>query len=145
LTGRERAGIINHMVNSPDALSKTFAALSDPTRRAILERLARGESPVSKLAAPHRMSAPAVSKHLRVLESARLIRRSRVGREHLIRIDPAPLRKARDWMSLYADAWQRQFEALERFLEETASLPAEEKQQAPTQKKRPSAKRKEKS
>jgi DNA-binding transcriptional ArsR family regulator len=109
------------MVNSRDSLSKTFSALSDPTRRGILERLSRGETRVTKLAEPYRMSLPAISKHLRVLEQACLIRRSRVGREHRIRIDPKPLERARDWIAIYADAWRHQFEALERYLQDTAA------------------------
>ncbi len=104
------------MVNQSAALTRTFSALSDPTRRGILERLSRGESRVAVLAEPYRISAPAISKHLRVLEGARLIRRSRVGREHRIRIDPAPLSAAKDWISRYAEAWTRQFESLDRYL-----------------------------
>jgi DNA-binding transcriptional ArsR family regulator len=108
------------MVNRPDALSTTFAALADPTRRGILEQLAAGETRVTRLAEPYRLSLPAVSKHLRVLERARLIRRARVGREHRIRIDPTPLDAARNWMALYADAWRHQLESLARFLQATA-------------------------
>ncbi len=104
------------MVNN-ESLDRTFAALADPTRRGILEQLSRGETRVTELARPYRMSLPAVSKHLRVLEKAGLILRARHGREHRIRVDPQPIRRARDWISFYADAWQQQFDALDEYLQ----------------------------
>lgn len=106
------------MVNQSRALDATFHALADPTRRGILEQLSRGQTRVTDLARPYRISLPAVSKHLRVLEDAGLVIRSRVGREHRIRIDPQPIQRARDWISLYADVWQEQFDALDAYLKE---------------------------
>lgn len=105
------------MVKRSDALNATFGALSDPTRRGILEQLARGQTRVTDLAHPYRMSLPAVSKHLKVLENAGLIQRTRTGREHHIRIDPKPIQEARDWIALYAEVWQAQFDALDEYLE----------------------------
>lgn len=104
------------MVNS-QSLDQTFAALADPTRRGILEQLSRGETRVTELAKPYQMSLPAVSKHLRVLEKAGLILRARHGREHRIRVDPKPIRQARDWISFYAEVWQQQFDVLDEYLQ----------------------------
>ena len=105
------------MVNRSSArLDATFGALADPTRRGILEELSAGRRRVTDLARPYAMSLPAVSKHLRVLEEAGLIRRERAGREHLISVDPTPIRAARDWISLHADVWQQQFDKLDAFL-----------------------------
>lgn len=107
--------MFNQMVNHGD-LDGTFGALAHETRRAILEQLSRGRSCVTELAEPHDMSLPAISKHLRVLEDAGLIVRSRVGREHRIAIQPEPLAAARDWMGLYARVWERQFDRLDALL-----------------------------
>ena len=101
------------------ALNLTFGALSDATRRGILAQLAEGQTRVTDLARPYDISLPAISKHLRVLESAGLISRTRRGREHRIRIDPRPIRRAQDWISLYADVWEHQFDALDAFLQRT--------------------------
>lgn len=106
------------MVKRRSPLDATFAALSDPTRRGILEQLSRGQTNVTDLARPYRMSLPAISKHLRVLERAGLIVRSRQGREHRLRVDPKPIRRARDWIALYAEFWEQQFDALDQYLEE---------------------------
>lgn len=106
------------MVNKGEPLDATFSALADPTRRGILEQLAKGQTRVTDLAKPYSMSLPAISKHLRVLEKAGLIRRSRVGREHRIRVDPKPIQAARDWIQFYATHWQQQFDALDAFLAE---------------------------
>ena len=106
------------MVKLSSPLDATFAALADPTRRGILEQLSRGQTKVTDLAKPYDMSLPAVSKHLKILERAGLIRRSRVGREHRIRVDPTPIEKARDWISEYAEIWQQQFDALDAYLEQ---------------------------
>ena len=103
----------------PPALDSTFAALADPTRRAILARLARGEASVTSLAAPFRMSLPAVSKHLRVLERAGLLARSREGRVHRLRIEASPLREAEEWIARYRRFWEAQFDALAKYLEAT--------------------------
>lgn len=99
-----------------EELDKVFGALSDPTRRGILAQLARGESRVSALAEPYGISQPAISKHLRVLEQAGLIHRTRRGREHHIRVDPRPIEEAQGWIATYAKYWQRQFDAVDEYL-----------------------------
>ncbi len=111
------------MVNySVAALDATFGALSDPTRRAILARLAAApESSVTELALPFRMTLPAVSKHLRVLEEAGLMARRREGRTHHCRIVAAPMREASDWMARYRDFWEGRLEALQLYLDETVT------------------------
>lgn len=101
------------------ALDATFAALADPTRRAILARLARGASSVTELARPFVISLPAVSKHLRVLERAGLLARRKVGRVHRCRLLPAPMQDAAAWIEEYRQFWEQQFHALARFLEES--------------------------
>ena len=100
-------------------LDATFAALSDPTRRAILARLAQGEATVSELAAPFDVSLPAVSKHLRVLESAGLLRREIDGRIHRCHLSPEPLKDAARWIEHYRVFWENQFNALAKYLEST--------------------------
>ena len=95
-----------------DPISLTFAALADPTRRAILARLATGEATVTELAAPFDMSQPAVSKHLKVLERAGLVRRERLGREHILHLRPAPLRAVAQWSARYERFWNRKLDAL---------------------------------
>src|SRR5215467_6904602 len=100
-------------------LDATFGALSDPTRRAILARLSQGESTVKVLAAPFNMSLPAVSKHLRVLESAGLLKREIDGRIHRCRLDADPLKDAAAFMEHYRHFWETQFDALQEFLEST--------------------------
>jgi DNA-binding transcriptional ArsR family regulator len=108
------------MVNYPTApLDATFAALSDPTRRAILARLAQGEATVTELAEPFPFSLPAVSKHLRVLESAGLLKREIDGRIHRCRLAPEPMKTAAQWMDHYRVFWERQFDALAKYLEST--------------------------
>jgi DNA-binding transcriptional ArsR family regulator len=105
--------------HSERRLDATFAALSDATRRNILARLAEGESSVSELAAPYRMSLPAVSKHLRVLEDARLIVRRKNGRVHRCRLAAQPMRKASEWIAQYRRFWENQFDALSLYLKKT--------------------------
>ena len=95
-----------------DHLSETFAALADPTRRAILARLARGEASVTELAEPFTMSLPAVSRHLKVLEKAGLISRTREAQWRPCRLAPAPLKKVDDWVEQYKRHWE---ERLDRF------------------------------
>lgn len=108
------------------ALDATFGALADPTRRAILARLAAvPDSSVTELALPFRMTLPAVSKHLRVLEGAGLMARRREGRTHHCRIVAAPMREASDWMARYREFWEGRLDALQLYLDETA--PKEEK------------------
>jgi DNA-binding transcriptional ArsR family regulator len=110
------------MVNySTAALDFTFAALSDRTRRAILARLSQGESTVKSLAEPFDMSLPAVSKHLRVLESAGLLRRQIDGRIHRCRLNPEPMKTAAAWLDHYRAFWETQFDALGKFLESSSS------------------------
>ena len=107
-----------------DQLSMTFAALADPTRRAILARLASGECSVTELAEPFEMSMPAVSKHLRVLERAGLIARSREAQRRPCRIQAAPLKEVADWTERYRAVWEQRFDRLDTYLQE---LKAKEK------------------
>ena len=97
-------------------LDATLAALADPTRRAILQRLSRGEARVTDLARPFAMSLNAVSKHIRMLERARLVRRRRVGREHLLSLDPAPLDQAAAWIDAQRATWTARLDALDVLL-----------------------------
>lgn len=101
-----------------DQLSTTFAALCDPTRRAIIARLAAGETSVTELAEPHDMSLPAISKHLRVLEQCGLIERSRDAQRRPCRLKPAPLKEAVDWLEEYRKHWEQSFDRLEKYLQE---------------------------
>jgi DNA-binding transcriptional ArsR family regulator len=100
-----------------DPLSTTFAALADPTRRAILARLALGEATVKELSAPFPMSGPAISKHLRVLERAGLIARGREAQWRPCRIDAAPLKAVSDWAENYRALWEQNFARLDKYLE----------------------------
>jgi DNA-binding transcriptional ArsR family regulator len=109
---------------SPDPLSATFAALADPTRRAILARLATGEAPVSELAEPFDMSLPAISKHLKVLERAGLIRRGREAQWRPCRIEFTALKGVDEWLEEYRRLWDERFDRLEVYLKE---LQAKEK------------------
>ena len=104
------------MVKYHRRLDATFRALADPTRRAILAALARGQTPVSVLAAPHRMSLPAVMKHLQVLERAGLVRQKKRGRVRQCRLSAQPLKQAEAWLSHYRMFWETQFDALDRYL-----------------------------
>jgi DNA-binding transcriptional ArsR family regulator len=99
-----------------DPLSTTFAALADPTRRAILTRLAEGEATVNELAAPHAMSLPSISRHLKVLEQAGLVVKGRSAQWRPCRLDPAPLAAADAWMAPYRDFLGSRFVRLERQL-----------------------------
>ena len=101
-----------------DVLSSTFAALADPTRRAILARLALGETSVSELAEPFEMSMPAVSKHLKVLERAGLITRSRQAQRRPCRLAPERLREAADWVEQYRRLWEERFDRLDVYLQQ---------------------------
>lgn len=107
----------NHMVTSSRKLDRTFAALSDPTRRSILARLADGEATVGELARPFRMSRPAISKHLRVLEEAGLVQREREGRVSRCELDAGPMRDAAEWISRYRPFWGGRLDSLARYLE----------------------------
>lgn len=106
------------MTTEQDSLSTTFAALADPTRRAILARLTRGPATVTELAAPFAMSGPAVSKHLRVLEHARLISRSRKAQWRPCQLEAGPLREVADWTAEYRRFWERSFDRLDVYLGE---------------------------
>ncbi len=99
-----------------DALSAIFAALADPTRRAILLRLAGGETTVTELAEPFQMTLPAVTKHLKVLEKAGLISRSRQAQARPCHMEPEPLRQATDWMAQYRHLWEARLDRLDAFL-----------------------------
>jgi DNA-binding transcriptional ArsR family regulator len=101
-------------------LDATFGALADPTRRAILARLARGEAMVTELAEPFDVSLPAISKHLRVLESAGLLEREIDGRIHRCRLAAEPMKDAAAWIARYRTFWETQFDALAKYLEESA-------------------------
>jgi DNA-binding transcriptional ArsR family regulator len=103
----------------PDHLSTTFSALADPTRRAILARLATGEASVTELAEPFAMSLPAVSKHLKVLERAGLISRSRTAQWRPCRLAPEPLKDAAGWIDEYRRFWDESLDRLAEFLDET--------------------------
>jgi len=105
-----------------DPLSLVFAALADPTRRAILLRLAAGEATVAELAEPFAISQPAVSKHLKVLENAGLVSRSRRATARLSHLEAGPLREATAWLAGYRDFWDQSYERLDELL---ASLQAE--------------------
>lgn len=107
------------MVNYSAPLDSTFSALADPTRRAILARLALGESSVQELASPFKVSLPAISKHLRVLERAGLLARTKHGRVHRCRLVARPFRDAADWIERYRQFWEQQFDALAQYLKET--------------------------
>lgn len=99
-----------------DPLSTTFAALADPTRRAILERLAHGDATVGELAEPFRMTMPAISKHLSVLERAGLITKSRDGQRRNCRITATPLKNATSWLNEYRRHWEANLESLDAYL-----------------------------
>jgi DNA-binding transcriptional ArsR family regulator len=105
------------MVNdSSEQLTTVFSALADPTRRAILARLARGEASGTELAQPFSISVPAISKHLRVLKNAELIRHRKDGRTHLFRLAASPMREAADWLEHYRHFWEAQFDSLDTYL-----------------------------
>jgi DNA-binding transcriptional ArsR family regulator len=103
---------------TPDRLSHTFAALADPTRRAILARLMSGQASVTELAEPFRMSMPAVSKHLKVLEKAGLIARGREAQWRPCRLEGEPLRDVAEWMEPYRRFWDESFDRLDDYLQE---------------------------
>ena len=106
------------MVNNQRRITAVFAALADPTRRRILTRLSKqGEEAVTELAKPFRVSLPAVSRHLRVLERAHLIDRRKQGRIHVIRARPKGLKPAESWMKAYAAGWEHSFDTLDQLLQ----------------------------
>lgn len=110
-----------------DALSLTFAALADPTRRAILQRLAAGEAVVKDLALPFAMSSPAISKHLRVLERAGLIEQGRQAQWRPRRLRAQPLGEASDWLEAYRPFWEERLDRMEALLHELKTKPPRQK------------------
>ena len=114
------------MVNYDRRLDATFGALADPTRRAILVALMRGHSSVTQLARPHRMSLPAVMKHLRVLQRAGLVSQRKIGRSRRCRLVARPLENAEAWISQYRAFWEKQFDSLDRYLAQTNATEASE-------------------
>lgn len=106
---------------APDELNKAFAALADPTRRAIIARLAAGEATVNELAEPFAMTQPSISKHLKVLERAGLISRGRAAQTRPCRLEPAPLRHIAQWADMHRNLWEESFERLDTFLQSTPS------------------------
>jgi DNA-binding transcriptional ArsR family regulator len=109
--------MFNHMVEQQTArLDAVFHALADPTRRAILQRLSKGESSVGELAAPFRMTFAGASKHIKALERAGLVRRTVKGRTHVCRLDPKPLANAHEWLRYYEQFWSARLDLLQRLL-----------------------------
>jgi DNA-binding transcriptional ArsR family regulator len=113
------------MVKRSISLDSVFAALADPTRRRILQGLMGGHAHVGRVARPFRMSAPAISRHLRVLERAGLIRRTKRGRLHHIELSAEPLRRAKDWLEIYRRHWESSLDSLARYLESGEPSPSE--------------------
>ena len=127
MTPPGRGAIVNNMVNySAPALDATFSALADPTRRAILARLAMGDATVTELARPFQVSLPAISRHLRVLEEAGLMARDRQGRTHRGRLAAGPLHAATDWLLFYRGFWEGTFDALAEYLASGAQPEADQ-------------------
>src|SRR5687768_5141542 len=124
LTGARPSTIFNHVVEQRGAeLDVIFRALGDHTRRAMLERLVRGEQTVTDLAAPHRMSLAAASKHIQTLERAGLVKRTVRGRIHYLRIDPRPLSRADAWLREYEKLWDTRIERLVALLRHPDNAP----------------------
>jgi DNA-binding transcriptional ArsR family regulator len=120
----------------PDPLSATFAALADPTRRAILARLAAGQATVTELAAPFDKSLPAISKHLRVLREAGLVEQGRHAQWRPCRLQPAPLQGVDEWLGQYRQIWKERYDRLDSYLTKLQALEGQhdgrgEKEQAP--------------
>jgi len=105
-------------MQTAERLDTTFAALADPTRRAILARLSKGDASVTEIAAPFPVSLPAISKHLKVLERAGLISRSREAQWRPCRLEAAPLEEVAEWVERYRHAWEERFERLDDYLSE---------------------------
>lgn len=123
------------MVKYSMQLDSTFGALADPTRRAILASLMLGEASITELAKPHRMSLPAVMKHVRVLEDAGLVSQEKVGRTRNCRLEAQPLREAEEWIAQYERFWEGALDNLERFLSQPENeSDSEEEQKWPPRK-----------
>jgi DNA-binding transcriptional ArsR family regulator len=121
---------MSYAVMTRPGLDATFAALADPTRRAILTRLAAGEASVSELAAPFSMSQPAISKHLKVLERAGLISRGRDAQRRPRRLEARPLAEATAWLAGYRQFWEEQYQRLDALLDELQTMTPDD--EAPT-------------
>lgn len=109
--------MLNDMVNNEETLDNVFSALSDPTRRAILSRLKLGEHTVSTLAEPFKMSLPAISKHLRILEASGLITRRKEGRTHYLSLKGDKMQTASEWLATYQQFWDERFDVLAQLVE----------------------------
>jgi DNA-binding transcriptional ArsR family regulator len=118
-------------------LDDTLIALADKTRRGILERLSHGEARVTELAAPFPISLNSVSKHIRILERAGLVRRHVSGRDHFLSLDPKPLNDAADWMARARDFWGRRLDALEAALRAEDAIAAAKRKSTTSQRKKP--------
>ncbi len=117
--------IVNHMVNYISGqLDLTFSALGDPTRRAIVQRLASGRATVKELASPFHISLPAISKHLKVLEQAGLLTRTKEGRTHHCELNPIPLKEANEWIVWHQQFWEQRLDALEKYLHSSDQPPS---------------------
>jgi DNA-binding transcriptional ArsR family regulator len=127
ITDRLYNQAVTEEMQQPDPLSTTFAALADPTRRAILARLAKGEASVKDLSEPFDMSQPAISKHLRVLERAGLIEQGRQAQWRPRRLRAGPLRDIADWVDQYRRHWEESFERLDDYLRELQDIPGQGK------------------
>jgi Predicted transcriptional regulators len=130
------------MPTQTDRLSATFSALADPTRRAILARLASGEASVTELAKPMKMTMPAVTKHLKVLERAKLIRRGRQAQWRPCYLVAEPLKEAADWVDQYRVFWEQSLDRLDAYLKVLQAQSAEEQAATPSSKKTTNGKRK---
>jgi DNA-binding transcriptional ArsR family regulator len=119
-------------MTTTDHLSTVFGALADPTRRALLERLSRGEASVTELAAPFDMSLPAISRHLKVLEHAGLIARSRNAQWRPCRLEASPLKEAADWVGEYRRFWEASLDRLDLYLTELQRTELQRTEQQPT-------------
>src|SRR5262245_12395515 len=115
------------MVKYASRLDEVFGALADPTRRRILETLSRGDQCVTALAKPHRMSLPAISKHLRVLEHAGLICRRRDGRVHHLKLEAKPMQEAAQWIEEYRKFWEGALDSLADYLEKSQEIMSKSK------------------
>jgi DNA-binding transcriptional ArsR family regulator len=112
------------MLNQQGVLDRVFKAIADPTRRAIVDRLAQGEASLTELAAPFDMSLPAVHQHLRLLEDAGVVITAKTGRVRTCRLDPKVLRKAEDWFARRRGMWERRLDALDAYLARNAGAGA---------------------
>jgi len=127
--------MVQQVATNGGDLNVTFAALADPTRRAILARLVSGEASVTDLASPFKMSLPAVSKHLKVLERAGLIARTREAQWRPCRLDAGPLKEASDWLEHYRRFWEESFDRLEEYLRDLQKRESQKKEKSNGRKK----------